>query len=139
MNKIQFKLETNESQLPKRATDGSAGFDLYAPERVDIPAGASYLVDIGVSMAIPNDWMGQINPRSSMAVKRIRVGARIIDSDYRGTVKINLHNDSDSTFEIMKGDRIAQLVVVPVLTDFEVVEYLTETERNDGGFGSTGK
>ena len=136
---IKFKLRNENAQLPTRGTDGSAGFDLYATERVDIPPGASYLVDTGVQMAIPKDWMGQINPRSSMAVKRIRVGARIIDSDYRGSIMINLHNDSHETYEIVKGDRIAQICFIPVLTDFMQVEYLDDTERADGGFGSTGK
>lgn len=136
---IQFKQNTPDAVIPKRATEGAAGFDMYAPERVDIPAGASYLVDTGISMAVPGNWMGQINPRSSMAVKRIRVGARVIDSDYRGNVKINLHNDSDQTYEIMKGDRIAQLCVVPVMTDFIVVDELDDTCRDVGGFGSTGK
>lgn len=137
--KIQFKLNHKDAQLPKRGTQGAAGFDLYAPERVDIPAGASYLVDTGVSMAIPENWMGQINPRSSMAVKRIRVGARIIDSDYRGNVKINLHNDSDETYEIVKGDRIAQICFMQVLTDFIEVDELDDSERASGGFGSTGR
>lgn len=137
--KIQFKLNHKDAQLPKRGTDGAAGFDLYAPERVDIPAGASYLVDTGVSMAIPEKYMGQINPRSSMAVKKIRVGARIIDSDYRGNVKINLHNDSDETYEIVKGDRIAQICFMQVLTDFVEVDELDDTVRDGGSFGSTGR
>lgn len=137
--KIQFKLNHKDAQLPKRGTEGAAGFDLYAPERVDIPSGASYLVDTGVSMAIPENWMGQINPRSSMAVKRIRIGARIIDSDFRGSVKINLHNDSDETYEIVKGDRIAQICFMQVLTDFIEVDELDDSERASGGFGSTGR
>lgn len=137
---IQFKLLTQDAKAPKRATEHSAGFDIYAPERVDIPAGQSYLVGTGVSMAIPNGWVGIVNPRSSVAAKKkVRVGARVIDADYRGEVFINLHNDSDETFEIVKGDRIAQLVVTPFMGDSIVVGELDDTVRGNGGFGSTGK
>lgn len=138
--KPQIYLLSENATLPTKGTQGSAGFDLYAPERVDIPAGCSYLVGTGLQIKAPDGWFGQINPRSSMAVKRIRVGARVIDSDYTGEVKINLHNDSDENYEIRKGDRIAQIVFLPCLTEIERVdEPLDGTERGTGGFGSTGK
>lgn len=137
---IQFKLLTQDAKAPKRATEHSAGFDIYAPERVDIPAGQNYLVGTGVAMAIPNGWVGIVNPRSSVAAKKkVRVGARVIDADYRGEVFINLHNDSDETFEIVKGDRIAQLVVTPFMGESVVVDELDDTQRGNGGFGSTGR
>lgn len=137
---VQIKLLNDNAQMPTRGTEHSAGFDLYAPERVDIPAGQSYLVGTGLSFAIPSGWFGQINPRSSMASKhKIRVGARVIDADYRGEVMINLHNDSDSTYEIMKGDRIAQVVFMPFMADIQQVNNLDDTQRGSGGFGSTGK
>lgn len=137
---IKFKLLTQEAKAPKRATAHSAGFDIYAPERVDIPPGQSYLVGTGVAMAIPENWVGQINPRSSIASKKkVRVGARVIDADYRGEVFINLHNDGPDTFEIFKGDRIAQLVVVPFMGESTIVDDLDNTERGEGAFGSTGR
>jgi len=90
-------------------------------------------------MSIPQGWFGQINPRSSMAVKRIRVGARVVDADYRGNIKINIHNDSDETYEIMKGDRIAQIIFMPCLQSIVQVDELDNSDRGSGGFGSTGK
>ena len=136
---VQVKLLSSKAIMPKQGTEQSAGFDLYAPERVDIPSGSSYLVDTDVSMSIPCGWFGQINPRSSMAVKRIRVGARVIDADYRGNIKINIHNDSDETYEIMKGDRIAQIIFMPCLQRIVQVDELDNSDRGSGGFGSTGK
>lgn len=137
---IQIKLLNDKAIMPTRGTEHSAGFDLYAPERVDIPAGASYLVGTGLSMAVPNGWFGQINPRSSIASKKkVRVGARVVDADYRGEVFINLHNDSDMAYEIQKGDRIAQIIFMPFLADIVQVDELDETNRGYGGFGSTGK
>ena len=136
---IRFKLLNENAKAPLRATAHSAGFDIYAPERVDIPAGQSYLVGTGVAMAIPNGWFGQINPRSSMAVKKIRLGARVVDSDYIGEVFVNLHNDGESTYEISKGDRIAQIVFMPYMAISEIVDEIENTARGSGGFGSTGK
>lgn len=137
---IKFKLLTNYAKAPERATTHSAGFDIYAPSSVDIPPGQSWLVGSGVSTAIPEGWVGVINPRSSIASKKkVRVGARVIDADYRGEIFINLHNDGDQVYEIRKGDRIAQLVVSPFMGDSIVVVDLDDTERGNGGFGSTGK
>lgn len=139
MLNVKIKLLNENATLPTKANSDDAGFDLYAPERVDIPPGCSYLVGTGLSMAIPRGWFGQVNPRSSMAVKRIRVGARIIDTPYRGEVNINLHNDSDETYEIKKGDRIAQIVFMPCLQEIVLMDELDNTERGTGGFGSSGR
>ncbi len=137
---IKFKLLTNDSKAPERATEHSAGFDIYAPSSVDIPPKQSWLVGSGVSAAIPEGWVGIINPRSSIASKKkVRVGARVIDADYRGEIFINLHNDGDEVYEIRKGDRIAQMVVSPFMGESIVVDDLDDTERGNGGFGSTGK
>lgn len=137
---VQIKLLNDKAIMPTRGTEHSAGFDIYAPERVDIPAGQSYLVGTGLAMAIPQGWFGQINPRSSVAAKKkVRVGARVVDADYRGEVFINLHNDSDEVYEIMKGDRIAQIVFMPFLAEVIQVNELDETVRGSGAFGSTGK
>lgn len=137
---IKFKLLTNDAKAPERATTHSAGFDIYAPSSVDIPPKQSWLVGSGVCAAIPEGWFGIINPRSSIASKKkVRVGARVIDADYRGEIFINLHNDGDKVYEIRKGDRIAQMVVSPFMGDSIVVDDLDDTERGNGGFGSTGK
>jgi len=130
-----------EVKLPLQAHASDAGFDLHSTERKDIPPGCSMLIGTGLRMQIPDGWCGQINPRSSIASKhQVVVGARIIDSAYRGEVKINLINNGPDTFEVVIGMRVAQILFLPVLGDMvEVSESeLTETIRGEGGFGSTG-
>ena len=132
---------SEDSVIPKQAHSTDAGFDLSSTTRVDIPPGASLLVGTGLKMAIPEGWCGQINPRSGMASKyKISIGARVIDSSYRGEVMINLINNGSDTFEVVKGLRVAQILFLPVLTHVvEVdVEELDETVRGSGGFGSSG-
>ena len=137
--KIKFKKLREDSQLPKRMTPGAGGFDMYSTERKDLTPGNSVVFDSGIAMAIPEGYVGIISPRSGLAsTKIIKPGARIIDSDFRGEVKINLHNHGKDTLEICVGDRVAQLVVVKGLTDWEEVDELDETERGSGGFGHTG-
>lgn len=127
-------------QDPNRATSGSGGFDLYSTVRVDIPPGCNAKIGTGIKMAIPEGWVGIICPRSGVAAKsRVVPGARIIDSDYRGEIFIDLHNRGQDTFEVIKGERYVQIIFVPVNTNLEYVDTLDDvTERGDGGFGSTG-
>lgn len=127
-------------QDPNRATSGSGGFDLYSTVRVDIPPGCNAKIGTGIKMAIPEGWVGIICPRSGVAAKsRVVPGARIIDSDYRGEIFIDLHNRGQDTFEVLKGERYVQIIFVPVNTNLEYVDTLDDvTERGDGGFGSTG-
>lgn len=136
-----FKL-TDNAKVPTRALESDAGFDLCSTKRVNIPAGNSVLISTGLAMAIPNGWCGQINPRSGIASKhKVTVGARVIDAGYRGEVMINLINHGHDEFEIYEGDRVAQILFLPVLTDIEEVDSLDElgsTERGGNGFGSTG-
>lgn len=127
--------------MPKQAHDTDAGFDLSATTRVDIPPGCSMLIGTGLRMEIPKGYCGQINPRSSIASKKqVVIGARIIDSAYRGEVFINLINNGSETFEVVKDMRVAQIVFLPILTNVvEVTEdSLTNTSRGEGGFGSSG-
>ena len=127
-------------QDPNRATSGSGGFDLYSTVRVDIPPGCNAKIGTGIKMAIPEGWVGIICPRSGVAAKsRVVPGARIIDSDYRGEIFIDLHNRGQDTFEVLKGERYVQIIFVPVNTNMEYVDSLDDvTERGTGGFGSTG-
>lgn len=128
-------------KLPLQAHPTDAGFDLHSTKRVNIPAGCSDLIDTGLRMQIPEGWCGQINPRSSIASKhQVVIGACIIDSAYRGEVKINLINNGHEDFEVVKDMRVAQIIFVPVLGKMEEVseDELTETVRGEGGFGSTG-
>lgn len=129
------------AQIPVRSSDSASGYDLIAPYGVVIPAKGSVLVDTGIIMAIHPMLVGQINPRSSMAAKHnIRVGARVIDPDYRGNIKVNLHNDGDTEYHIRIGDRIAQIVFLMAFTGAKQVAQLDDnTGRGAGGFGSTGR
>ncbi len=132
--------------LPTRGSQCAAGYDLYAcldAAAVIIPPHTTYLVDTGWAMQIPWGLFGAIFARSGLASKRGLRPANcvgVIDSDYRGPVKVALHNDTDEPQSIQNGDRIAQLVLIEYdYIDFEVVEDLDDSERGADGFGSTGK
>jgi len=127
--------------LPEYATEGAAGADLRAAESVTLPAGGRAAVATGVSVEIPAGYVGLVWPRSGLAVRHgIDTLAGVIDSDYRGEVKVILANLGDEPFAIRRGERIAQLVPAPVLrAHFTEVQELEETARGSGGFGSTGR
>ena len=130
--------------LPSYETSLSAGCDLRAAvqEPLVLPPGGRALVPTGLRIAIPEGFEGQVRARSGLALKHgigLPNGVGTIDADYRGELKVLLCNWGTSDFSIARGDRIAQLVVAPVVQAvFEVVQELDETERGDGGFGSTG-
>lgn len=140
MDKVFVKLLTPTAVAPCRVTSGAAGHDLTADVTVTIPASSRTLVNTGVQMAIPRQYAGIIKSRSSMALKRaLDVEAGVIDSDYRGEVKVLLHNHSGEEQVVQKGDRIAQLLLVPVpALELVVTDDLSATARGIGGFGSTG-
>lgn len=129
-----------EAVVPTRATEGSAGWDLYGTEDFELWLGCSHAVSTGIAVEIPVGYAGFIWPRSGLAKRRLDTLAGLIDSDYRGEVKVLLINHSEDLIKIPKGARIAQLVVAPILMDeIEVVEDLSSTFRGVGGFGSTGR
>lgn len=136
---IEVKKLSENAILPTLGTDGAGGFDLSALDRVELAPKQSMLVDTGIALAIPQGWVGIISPRSGMATKGIRVGARVIDSDYRGEIKIHLINDGLEVFEIRAGDRVCQIVVVPCMQKIRLVHNLPTTDRGVSGFGSTGR
>lgn len=128
--------------LPAYATSGAAGMDVVSAEDVTIAPGACHAVATGLAVAIPDGYEIQVRPRSGLALKhRITVPNTpgTIDSDYRGELKVILINLGSEPFAIARGDRVAQLVLAPVLQAAwdEVIE-LDATERGEGGFGSTG-
>ena len=139
-NFFETKLLHDSAKNPTKGHIDDAGWDLYSSETVSIPAGATVLVSTGVAMAIPNRYVGLIWDRSSMGVKGIHRHAGVIDSGYRGEVKVCLHNTTNETYHVERGDRIAQLLIqeVPVFRQ-HVVDELATTSRGDGGVGSTGK
>ena len=128
--------------LPDYATSGAAGMDVVSAENVTIPAGGRHAVATGFALAIPNGYEVQVRPRSGLALKHgitVPNAPGTIDSDYRGELKVILINHGADPFVIARGDRIAQLVVAPVVQArwLEVAE-LNDTTRGAGGFGSTG-
>ena len=127
--------------IPQYAHAGDAGADITASEKIAIPPRERTLVSTGVRLEIPEGYVGLIWPRSGLAVKKgIDCGAGVIDSHYRGEVKVLLFNHSDNEFQIEPGDRIAQILIQKVeRVEFHLVEKLNETARSDAGFGSTGK
>lgn len=128
--------------LPAYATSGAAGMDVVSAEDVVLAPGARHAVATGLAMAIPGGFEIQVRPRSGLALKHgisAPNAPGTIDSDYRGEVKIILINHGDKPFEILRGDRVAQLVLAPVVQGgWLEVEELDATDRGEGGFGSTG-
>ncbi|WP_423719272.1 dUTP diphosphatase [Anaerotruncus rubiinfantis] len=142
---LKMKRLRPSAQIPKNATPGSAGYDLYADldAPVEIPAGRTAKIPTGLAMAVEPGYAGFVFARSGLGIKHGIVPANcvgVIDSDYRGEVIVGLHNQSQEAFTVNPGDRVAQLVLLPVFTPgIEVCEELDETGRGAGGFGSTGR
>jgi len=130
------------ASLPRYQTEGSAGMDLVSTEPVELAPGERKLVGTGIQVAIPAGFEGQVRPRSGLAVRHgisMVNTPGTIDSDYRGEIKVLLINLGDSVVKLGQGERVAQLVICPVMrADWRVVESLDDTERGGGGFGSTG-
>ena len=127
---------------PSYQTSGSAGADLSTLNRVALMPNQPVMVDTGVSLELPQGTAGMVYLRSSLAKDGIVLcnGVGVIDSDYRGTIKVLVMNTSPLTIVLNKGDRIAQLVITPVITArFYVTSELDSTNRGTGGFGSTGR
>ena len=149
---MNIKRLESAAKLPTRGSAEAAGWDLYANSYEDfntnedwilnIPPHTTVKVGTGIAIALPKGAFGGIYPRSGMATKQGLAPANkvgIIDSDYRGQVIVALHNHSDYMQVLHRGDRIAQLIVQPyVPVELNEVTELDETERGDGGFGSTG-
>lgn len=141
MPTIQVKLLSDQAILPTKNTLSDAGWDLYSTDNIEIFPGHRTLVSTDVSMAIPEGYAGLIWPRSGLSAKQgIDVLAGVIDSGYRGEIKVCLLNTGDRPVIIQHGDRIAQMVIQRILQwDLEAVEELNSSERGDSGFGSSGK
>ena len=142
--KVNFVKTNNLAKTPTRGSKYAAGYDLYAATSYDIivKPHQTVKIDTGLKMELPNGTFGAIYPRSGLATKQnliIRNTVGIIDQDYRGNLIVALYNDSDVDQTVPAGSRIAQLVITPyVAVEFNDVEELNETERGEGGFGSTG-
>jgi dUTP pyrophosphatase len=137
------RVDSNALPLPSYATDGASGMDVHANIDVTLQPGESALVPTGFTIEVPFGFEIQVRPRSGLAAKYgigILNAPGTIDSDYRGEVKVILTNFGKQPFEIHRGDRIAQLVVAPVVRAvWEEVAEVSRTSRGSGGFGHTGK
>ena len=137
---MKIKL-TDGAKAPQRATAGAAAFDLVALEAVNIPAGRTGKVRTGLHIECPESYAALVCSRSGMASKGITVAnvPGIVDDDYRGEVIVILYNRTRKGYTVQAGDRVAQLMIVPVLRpEFEVDSELSNTQRGAGGFVSTG-
>lgn len=145
MSFIAVKKLSPKAILPTYGSAEAAGADLYAclEESVTIAPGETAWIPTGIAMEVPKGCAGLIYARSSLGVKRGLAPANkvgVIDSDYRGEIRVVLLNHGKETQTVEHGERIAQMVITPVLTPaYQQVEELTDTSRGDGGFGSTGK
>ena len=145
MAKVLIKKLSPSVELPTYKTNGASGMDLMAfiVEPIKISPNSSYLIPTGLSMAFSEDYEVQIRPRSGLAAKNsitVLNTPGTIDSDYRGEIKIILFNHGKKDFLINNKDRIAQMVLTPIIKmDFEETDNLPDTLRGEGGFGSTGK
>ena len=145
MVKILVKKFDKNIKLPTYKTSGSSGMDLvaYIKNKITIDPGKTVMIPTGIAVAIPKNYEIQIRPRSGLAAKKgisVLNTPGTVDSDYRGEIKIILINLSKKSFMVKSGDRVAQMILCPVVKGkLQEVKNLPKTVRNKGGFGSTGK
>ena len=142
---IRIKKINKNAIIPTRGSEQAAGYDLYACTKSStiIMPHNTVKIETGISMELPDGYFGAIFARSGLATKqglRPANAVGVVDSDYRGNIIVALHNDTDEPQTINPMERIAQLVIMPYLAvEFDEVDELSDTERGDGGFGSTGR
>lgn len=145
MESVCVKLLREGARLPTYGSEEAAGADLYAllPAPLSIAPGDTAFIPTGIAMEVPKQCAGLIYARSGLACKRGLAPANkvgVIDSDYRGEIMVALHNHGLQSQTIENGERIAQMIITPVLTpEYRITEELSNTDRSTGGFGSTGK
>jgi len=136
---VRVKKLSNEARVPKKGSAEEEGHDLYTNDGTDVPARGEALVGTGIAIGLPHNTYGRIAPRSSLAVKhRLMTNAGVIDSDYRGDVKVVLANLGDQPYRVEKGDRIAQLIIAKIDNrELQEVTQLDDTQRGEKGLGSS--
>lgn len=142
---IEIKRLSETARLPERGSSLAAGYDLFADlsDEVEIAPHETVMIGTGIALAIPEGYFGGIFARSGLSAKEGLRPANctgVVDADYRGEVKVALHNDGNNAKMISPGQKIAQMVILPFLpVSFTEMEQLDQTARGEGGFGSTGK
>ncbi|MDR3179051.1 MAG: dUTP diphosphatase [Oscillospiraceae bacterium] len=142
---IKMIKKRNNACIPTRASEGSAGFDLYASieTQLVVKSGCSELLPSGVALAIPKNFVGLLFARSGLGIRHcisLSNAVGVIDSDYRGEIFVCLKNFGAKNYVVKPNDRIAQLVIIPFCSfSIKEVSFLNDTKRSTGGFGSTGR
>ena len=138
--KIKIKKLNPEGRTPTRAKNSDAGYDLYSTVDLPITPTARELIPIGIAIEIPEGYYGRIAPRSGLAVRAgVDILAGVVDSGYRDEIKVVIINLGQGLVSISKGDRVAQLIIEKCHdADWEEVEELSDSDRGEGGFGSSG-
>lgn len=136
---MKIKLDSG-AIAPTRAHDTDAGLDLYSPIEINIPSGWSRYINTGVHIQLPHGTAGLIVSKSGLNVKHGITSTGLIDEGYTGAIRVRLYNKSPEDYQIHVGDKISQLVVIPVLYEpVEIADSIEGGERGDNGFGSTGR
>lgn len=136
---MKIMLDTN-AFMPERAHEADAGYDLKSPVKCRLYAGEAVVIDTGVHVQIPECHVGMLKSKSGLNVKHDIVGEGVIDSGYTGSIRVKLYNHGKESYVIEVGDKISQLVLLPIITpELEVVDSLEATDRGNNGFGSTGR
>lgn len=138
---MKIKLDEGTTKLPTRAHETDAGLDLYSREKVIIFPNESYIFDTGVHIELPQNSVGLLKSKSGLWTKHnITSGEGVVDEGYTGSIRVKLVNHGNEPYMVNKGDKISQLVILPILKPtLEIVDSLEETERGSNGFGSSGK
>ena len=137
--KLKIMLDAG-AKVPTRAHEADAGLDIYAATDGVVPSGGSCTFDTGVHAEIPSGYVGMLKSKSGLNCKHGLVSEGVIDAGYTGSIVVKLYNHGASTYTVKSGEKISQLVILPIITpEPEVVDSLADTERGTGGFGSTGK
>jgi dUTP pyrophosphatase len=136
---MKIKLDKG-AKLPSRAHEADAGLDLFARETAIIYAKENHIFDTGVCVQLPKNSVGFLKSKSGLYMNHGITSEGVVDEGYTGSIRVNLVNHSDTPYVVNKGDKISQLVILPILKpELEIVDSLEETERGDKGFGSSGK
>lgn len=129
----------NGAFKPEFAHKTDAGADLRSPVESVVPAHGSVVIDTGVHVEIPEGYVGMLKSKSGLNVKHDLIGTGTIDSGYSGSIRVKLYNLGDTDYQVFRGDKIIQMVILPcAYTEFTLVDSFKESERGNGGFGSTG-
>lgn len=129
-----------DAMMPQRAYELDAGYDIFSPVKICVWKHDSVVIDTGVHVEIPQGYVGMLKSKSGLNIKYGLTGEGVIDSGYTGSIQCRLYNDSFQNYHIERGDKIIQLVILPIATpELVLVDSLAETERGANGFGSTGR